>query len=240
MKTILITGCARRLGLDLVKSFLAQDYKVIGVTRKHNDELLTLQDQETHNFLLIESGSYDKTGALAIIEACCNESIDILINNASCYEDDGKNLDSMAEKFQMFFDVHMMFPTLLCEWLGEQSVKTAISNDKIIINITDIFADNPSKTSGHYCSTKAGLESITKSIAKKYAPFIRANSIQPGPVKFLPSHSQEAKNKVLSETLLASEGGFECLIKTVEFIINNHYLTGTCIKVDGGRAINRG
>lgn len=240
MKTILITGCARRLGLNLVKHFLVQDYRVIGVTRESNDELLKLQDQEKHNFLLIECDSYDTKGAFATIEACRNEPIDILVNNASCYEDDGKDLRTMPEKFQMFFDVHMMYPTLLCEWLGEQSVKRAVINDAIIINITDIFADNPSKSSGHYCSTKAGLESITKSIAKKYAPFVRANSIQPGPVKFLPSHSDEAKSKVLSETLLASEGGFECLIKTTEFIINNHYLTGTCIKVDGGRAINRG
>jgi dihydromonapterin reductase/dihydrofolate reductase len=240
MKSILITGCARRLGFALVQHYLAKGDKVYAVTRALTEGLAHLQQTHSPQLVIIECDQYNVDGGKKTIEALANVEIDVVINNASLYEDDEQQVDAMADKFQRFFDVHMLFPTVINEWFGQKYASVDAVGAKNVINITDIFADNPSKTSSHYCSTKAGLESLTKSLAKKYAPQLRVNSVQPGPVKFLPSHSQASIKKVLSETLLAAEGGFECLIETIEFIISNHYLTGVSIKVDGGRSINRG
>ncbi|GAA0858962.1 SDR family NAD(P)-dependent oxidoreductase [Aliiglaciecola litoralis] len=240
MKTILITGCGRRLGFGLVQNYLSKGDTVFAVTRTINDGLAQLRQQYPDKLKVIECGEYNAAGGMKTIESIADADIDIVINNASLYEDDERQLGAIADKFQRFFEVHMLFPTVINEWFGQKYALSSEVGAKNVINITDIFADNPSQASSHYCSTKAGLESLTKSLAKKYAPQLRVNSVQPGPVKFLPSHSEASIKKVLSETLLASEGGFECLIDTIEFIVNNHYLTGVSIKVDGGRSINRG
>lgn len=240
MKTVLVTGCARRLGFGLVQKYLSQGDKVIAVTRTINDELTQLEGQFPAHLRVIECGQYDTAGAMRTVEAIGNDDVDVVINNASLYENDERDLAGIAEKFQRFFEVHMLFPTIINEWFCQRYENSDAVGKKNVINITDIFVDNPAKPSSHYCSTKTGLDSLTKSLAKKYAPQVRVNSVQPGPVKFLPSHSKASIDKVLGETLLASEGGFECLIETIDFILNNHYLTGISIKVDGGRSVNRG
>ncbi len=239
MKTIAITGCARRFGFSLVSHFLTKGWQVVAISRKPSNDLLALKSEFHANLSLINCQTYDVNGANSVLQQNNLQDADVLINNASYYEDDGVEIEDVARKLQMFFDVHMLFPTLLAESFCRSSKNVAPTNERVVINITDIFAENPAKPSGHYCSTKAGLESLTQSLAKKYAPNIRVNSIQPGPVKFLPSHSQSAIDRVLSETLLASEGGFDVLINAVEFILGNHYVTGSAIKIDGGRAINR-
>lgn len=106
-----------------------------------------------------------------------------------------------------------------------------------IIHITDIYAENPSSKSTLYSSTKAGLDNLTKGLAKKMAPGIRVNSIQPGPIKFLPKHSHIDKEKILAKSLLPFEGGFLPIYKAIMSIIDNNYITGASIKVDGGRSL---
>jgi dihydromonapterin reductase/dihydrofolate reductase len=69
------------------------------------------------------------------------------------------------------------------------------------------------------------------------APNVRVNSIQPGPLLFLPSHSEADKKKVLDNTLLPIEAGFAPIAKTIDYILNNHFVTGAHHKVDGGRSI---
>lgn len=240
MKTVLVTGCARRLGFGLVQKYLTQGDKVFAVTRAINDDLAALKNQFPEHLEVIECGQYNAAGGMKTVDAIGQREVDVVINNASLYENDERDLDGIADKFQRFFEVHMLFPTIINEWFCQRYENSDVVGQKNVINVTDIFVDNPAKPSSHYCSTKTGLDSLTKSLAKKYAPQVRVNSVQPGPVKFLPSHSDEAIKKVLDETLLASEGGFECLIETIDFILNNHYLTGISIKVDGGRSINRG
>ncbi|MCG9723653.1 SDR family oxidoreductase, partial [Shewanella sp. Isolate7] len=140
------------------------------------------------------------------------------------------------EQYIKFFNIHMVVPALLIE-----NFYRALFNKGekgVVINITDIFSENPSSSQALYCSTKAGLESLTKSLAKKYANIMRVNSIQPGPIKFLPEHTEAEKNNVLSQTLIAVESGFYPILQAVRFIIDNNYVTGTAIKVDGGRSIN--
>ncbi|WP_394391056.1 SDR family oxidoreductase [Shewanella woodyi] len=132
----------------------------------------------------------------------------------------------------------MLFPSLLTHELAPYLFDEKTPG--LVVNMTDIYADNPSHQHSLYCSTKAGLENLTRSFAKKFAPGIRCNSIMPGPLKFLPEHSQAQKEQVLNATLLPFEAGFNPVFQTIEFILANPFVTGTAIKVDGGRSICRG
>ncbi len=233
-KVVLITGASRRLGLFLCEQFCHQDFEVIALTRSISHELQLLVDRFQAQLNCFEACRYEEQNIANVISKIKSSypKIDTLIHNASKFE---PNEEFSGQKFQQFFDVHMAMPAQLNEGL-----KSCLYNEGspgVIVNITDIYAENPNKTHTLYCATKAGLENLSKGFAKKFAPGIRVNSIQPGPIKFLESHDDETKSQVLSETLLKHEGGFMPIFQALTSIIENPYMTGATIKVDGGRSL---
>lgn len=235
LSTILITGAGRRLGKYLAEQFAGQRHKIITVSRGELDYLDSLPDAQIKHYSL---KTYTSESALQLGEQILREngSIDVIIHNASIYQTDTSGADNFSQFYADLFNVHMAFPAALNEALV---CALAQSENGNIIHITDIYVDNPNEEYAYYCSTKAGLESLTKSLAKKYAPDVRVNSVQPGPIKFLPEHSEAEKEKVFAQTLIKKQGGFDVILKAVEFIIDNDYVTGSAIKVDGGRSIKR-
>jgi dihydromonapterin reductase/dihydrofolate reductase len=235
MKKAIITGASRRLGLHITKALLKRGWQVHAVTRIGSSALRELNSE---HLIVHEIQSYDKAATLKFIADFrrFSSDLDLLVNNASVYEKDSAISARGPDFYEELFFIHMMFPGLLINGLAKH-LSNANGN---IVSITDIYADNPNPDYSFYCSTKAGLQNLTIGAAKKYAPTIRANCIQPGPIKFLDDHSEEHKAEVLSETLLNFEGGFDPIVETLEFILDNNYLTGQSIKVDGGRSLVRG
>lgn len=235
MKHVLITGASRRLGLFLTKEFLQLGWHVHALTRRASDDL---NQQQCDQLTIHELEHYSEASIDHFIAYYHQHhaSLDLLINNASIYEKDQQLMISGANFYNELMFVHMTLPALLVSGLISE-INEAKGN---IVSITDIYADNPNPEYSLYCSTKAGLQNLTLGFAKKLAPNIRANCIQPGPIKFLDEHSEDHKKSVLDETLLPFEGGFEPIFKALKFVLDNHYITGECIKVDGGRSLVRG
>jgi dihydromonapterin reductase/dihydrofolate reductase len=236
--SMLVTGAGRRLGLLTCRHFLNKGFKIIAVTRAMNSELAALTALYPTNFEVCECNTYDAGGALRVVQQLGDCSFDILINNASYFVEDTLELEEKVDQYQAFFDVHMLFPMLLSDWFA-MPVDPTLHRDRVIINMSDIYSLKPAFEHSLYCSTKAGLDNLTQSLAIKFAPEIRVNSIQPGPLAFLPEHTDEQKTKVIQQTPLGTEGGFEVVLSSFEYIIDNHYLTGSAIKIDGGRSLVR-
>lgn len=237
MKTIVITGTSRRLGSFLVEQFIDQGDRVFAISRSDPQDVPAIESTHFHS---VQIDSYTKAGVDQAVAAIKSQvgHIDLLINNASVFKQDPQDSQDIETIFTDFFQIHMLFPNLLIHELT--SLMYDDMNPGLVINMTDIYADNPSHEHSLYCSTKAGLENLTRSFAKKYAPGIRCNSIMPGPLKFLPEHSQAQKDQVLKGTLLPFEAGFLPIYQTIQFMMINSFVTGTAIKVDGGRSLCRG
>lgn len=236
MNTVLITGASRRLGLYLTQAFLAQGCKVIALTRKASTELDALGTQNLQVVLADYSCETSLAAAVNSIRSQ-NDALSLLVHNASLFEKDATHKDDLCGFYDELYRVHMRLPAYLNEAL--QSLLYNKAQPGCIVHITDIYADNPNREFGLYCSTKAALENLTKSFAKKYAPGIRVNSIAPGPLMFLPSHKDDEKKAVLNETLLAGESGFEPIFQGIGFIVDNQFVTGSSVKIDGGRSIGK-
>lgn len=235
---ILISGASRRLGLFLCKTFLEHNYQVIALTRSTSDELHALTQDD--KLRIIEIKNYDVPSINAVLKTLTRseKSLHAIIHNSSVFEKDDVDGGYIAENYRSLFDIHMNLPAQL-----NFGLSNLLYNDEMpgnIIHITDIYVDNPNSDYILYCSTKAALENLSKGFAKKFAPGIRVNTIQPGPIKFLSSHSEQQKEKVLNETLLQCEGGFMPIYQAISSILQNPYMTGSSIKVDGGRALGRG
>lgn len=236
-KTVVITGASRRLGLYLCEKFIADGWAVVAISRKTSKELAALSCEDIE---FIEIGDYQEKNIRVACEHIRQHypRVSVLIHNASVFGKDLASDEFDISHYQQLFELHMAVPAQLN--LGLKSLLFNEESPGCIVHITDIFAENPNPAYALYCSTKAGMESLSKSFAKKYAPGIRVNSIQPGPIQFLPAHSKEQKQKVLSETLLSFEGGFLPMFQAVTSLIDNSYITGAALKVDGGRSLGRG
>jgi len=227
------------LGLFLIKKFLSKGASVISICRHHDNSELGELEGLFPNLKVFNVTEYSYEGAILASEYLRNnvKMVDVLINNASKFEDDLAAPEDWGKQYTEFFNVHMLFPAIISQALCNLSKDEHTTS--LILNITDIFVENPSEKSSLYCSTKAGLENLSLSMAKKYAPNIRVNTIKPGPIKFLETHSDIEKVNVLNETLLSFEGGYLPIFQAVEFLMDNNYITGTSINVDGGRSANR-
>ena len=129
-------------------------------------------------------------------------------------------------------DLNLRAPFLL----AQQAAKRMTAGG-LIVNITDIGAQKAWSRYPSYTVSKAGLESLTKLLARAFAPKIRVNAIAPGLV--LPSDvvTQEQWDKLVEKLPLKRAATLDEITSTLQFLINNEYITGQTIVVDGGYSL---
>ncbi len=86
-----------------------------------------------------------------------------------------------------------------------------------------------------YYVSKASVAALTQTLALEFAPEILVNAIAPGPIAAPPNLTPEENASVIKATPLARWGGAEEIAKTVLFLVETDFVTGECIRVDGGR-----
>jgi NAD(P)-dependent dehydrogenase (short-subunit alcohol dehydrogenase family) len=86
-----------------------------------------------------------------------------------------------------------------------------------------------------YYVAKAGIIGLAESLALELAPEILVNSIAPGPILKPPGFSAKADRAVRRETPLGRWGGPEEIARAVVFLVETEFVTGECLRVDGGR-----
>jgi pteridine reductase len=107
----------------------------------------------------------------------------------------------------------------------------------LIVNISDIGAAKAWTGFPAYTVSKAGLESLTKILARALAPDIRVNAIAPGLV--LPSEDMPAAEweRLVSRLPLKRPPTRKKIASALEFLIKNEYITGQTIAIDGGYSL---
>ncbi|HDP90454.1 MAG TPA: SDR family oxidoreductase [Thioalkalivibrio sp.] len=233
--TILITGAGRRVGLHVAHSLLRDGFGVIAHYRSESDGVAALRAAGATAIQADLTRSEELRRLLATVTGK-DEPLRGIIHNASLFETTREDVDEALAQYERFVAVHMRAPwlinTILAPLLAGENDDPAD-----IIHITDIFADNPNPAFDLYCSTKAGLQNLTLSFAKRLAPRVKVNAIQPGPVLFKDTHTAAARERVLEETLLGREGGAEAIYRAVKALLDNPYITGASLPVDGGRRL---
>ena len=106
-----------------------------------------------------------------------------------------------------------------------------------IVNITDIYAQRPLLDYSAYCASKAGLVSVTQSLAKELGPDVRVNAIAPGAILWPKNdNDQNARQQIISQTPLKRIGDPQDIARTAHFLISSSdFISGQTITVDGGR-----
>lgn len=234
---VLITGANRRVGLHLAQRLHDAGFSVLAHYRTETDGVQALREK---GIATIQAAFDSKEAILDFVDRLTAEyqGFRAVIHNASSFFKASEDLVVAATQYEQFFNVHMLAPYLINEALRSR-LQGDDDDPADIIHITDINAENPTALFDIYGTTKAGLHNLTLALAKKYAPKIKVNAIAPGPVLFADMHTGEVKQQTLSETLLQREGGADAVYLAVKSVLDNPFITGVSLPVDGGRRLSK-
>ncbi len=169
MTTVLVTGANRGIGLEFVRQYAADGYKVIATCRDPKDAKDLDRVNGDVTVLPLEVTSAESVEALA--KALDKQPIDILLNNAGAYLDRGVGLGEFDyAKWAESFDINVLGPMRLAERLVSQVAK---SKRKLMVFITSqmgSIADNTGGGSYAYRSSKAALNAAVKSLSIDLKP----------------------------------------------------------------------
>ena len=239
-KTIFITGAAKRIGKEIALTFKELGWNIIihyNSSKKDADDLANQINKDNPNSAKTVQGNLDiKEDVQKILSEVSKTfpSIDVLVNNASTFYP--TPIDEISEDhWERLIGSNLKGPLFLIQGLKEQLKSSKGS----IINITDTNLSKGVPNFSIYSAAKAGLEAITKGLARELAPDIKVNAIAPGAMLEPPdvSWTEEQKNKVIENIPLNRMGSEKDIADAVSFLARSEYITGQIIKVDGGRSL---
>ena len=240
-KVVLVTGGSRGIGADIVTQLAIDGYNVILNYNKSEQKAKQIQEELSNNGKSVEIFKADITKreeVKALIDFCINKygRIDVLINNAG------------ISQIKVFTDINdedwnsMIQTNLTADfYTTQETVKYMINNKQgCIINISSIWGSVGASCEVHYSVAKAGLDGMTKALAKELGPSnIRVNSIAPGIINtdMNLELTDEDLNNITQEIPLQKIGYPHSITNCVKWLIEDDYTTGQIISVNGGWAI---
>ena len=242
-KVVLITGGAKRVGAAICRSLHAEGYTMMIHYKSSFHEAQALQAElnlhRADSAAIVHGDLLDIENIPKLVSATIGQfgRLDVLINNASTYY--ASELGDIDEsKWHDLMGSNLKAPLFLSQAAATELRK----NHGCIVNITDMHVERPKKGYIIYSVAKAGLVTLTKSLAHEISPEVRVNAVAPGPVQWPDSNPQfdeVYRQRVINQTLLKRVGEAEDVAKAVKFLIADApFITGHVLAVDGGRSIN--
>ncbi|MEI7411851.1 dihydromonapterin reductase [Pectobacterium aroidearum] len=231
---VLITGGARRIGLALARSFLAQSIPVIISYRTPYPELEALQ-QDGAVCLAADFSTTENIYAFAEQIQSLTPRLRAIIHNASRWEPESATIppeQTLADMLQ----IHVYTPYLLNQLL-EPCLRGQGTAGADIIHLTDYVVEKGSDKHIAYAASKAALDNMTRSFARKLAPEVKVNAIAPGLILFNEQDDEAYRQQALDKSLMKIAPGEEEIVQLVAYLLNSRYVTGKTLGVDGGRAL---
>lgn len=228
--TILVTGSAKRIGRSIVEHFAQLGFQVIIHYNQSEPEATQLQKQLGTGKLvqgcLDEPKEIDELFHRALD---CYGKIDVLVNSASVFAYD--NIKTMSrDNWDYHLNTNLWAPMRLSQLMAEHC-----QDNGNIINIIDQRVQNLTPHFMSYTVSKAGLWTITQTLAMALAPKIRVNAIAPGPVIRNEMQSQKDFERQWQQTPLQRSVEPEEIARMIESILQCPSMTGQLITLDSGQ-----
>jgi NAD(P)-dependent dehydrogenase (short-subunit alcohol dehydrogenase family) len=227
----LITGSARRIGHAIALELAAAGFDiVVHYNRSHAEaeqlaheieksgRKAALAEINLENAQLVEKLIPYVTAELGPLAA--------LVNNASLFEPDASDPDDARHNA-----INVTAPRILSEAFFQANTKQTGATP-VIVNMLD--ADHSIPGFMAYARSKQTLAAFTLDMARRFAPHVRVNGIAPGPVLPSPRQSAEHFGKLIQATPMQTRIAPQSIAASVRFLIENPFITGEIIHVDGG------
>jgi len=245
-KVALITGSGKRRIGNAVAATLAEHGYAIALhynrsaeEARHSTEQLQRQGVEAHAF---PADVADESQVDRLFEQVARTfgRLDVLVTAAAVWEP--KPLEEVtAADVRRQFDVNALGTFLCCRRAG--LIMAGQPEGGVIVTIGDWATARPYPNYPAYFVSKGAIPTITRMLAVELSrrnPAVRVNCILPGPVMLPEDLSQAEVKGAIAGTLLKRAGSPENIAHAVLFLVENDFVTGVCLPVDGGRTIAGG
>jgi pteridine reductase len=242
-KVALVTGSgARRIGWHVVEALAERGYALAIHYRSSATEAA-----ETVQQLLargIEAAAFqadltDERAASALIQQTLARfgRLDVLVNCAAAWR--SKRLEDVtAADVRHYFETNTLSTFVCSQQAGLAMVKQAEGG--CIITLGDWAVERPYLNYSAYFPSKGAIPTLTRTLAVELAtrnPAVRVNCILPGPVMLPVDLPAAERQEAIDATLVKREGSPRHVVQAVLFLVENDFVTGVCLPVDGGRTI---
>lgn len=238
-KTILVTGAAKRIGKEIAFE-LARKGANVAVHYLHSEkEALETVSQIKKlgvNSVALKADLSKWLEAQKMVFVAREEmgALDALVNNASLFFPTPLE-DVSEEQFDQMLNSNLK-GAFACSLEAAKIMKSNPTGGKIV-SIADWSAKKPYRDYAPYQVAKAGVLAMTSVLAKELAPKILVNAVAPGPMLPPENMTKAEADAIAKTTLLGKWGGPHAIAQAVAFLLENDFMTGQTIFVDGGRML---
>lgn len=231
----LITGAAHRVGRALTIALAEAGANVyIHYNRSSAEAKATASEVEALGVrAAIGSADLRDPASAAGLVASATEAlgpISILVNSASGFPTDTLQ-DVSTEAWRATHDLTLATPVFLT-----QAFAAALPDDAqgAVVNVTDVKTATPYKTHFSYVVAKGALDTFTRAAAVALGPRIRVNSVALGVILPPPGEDDAYAERLASRLPLRRVGGTDPVAATAVYLVENDFVTGEIVRVDGG------
>jgi pteridine reductase len=166
--------------------------------------------------------------------------VDVLINSASSFVPHAF-FEVTEQDVDLEFGVHVKGVTALSQVIGRHMIeRDAALGGGHIVNMVDLGAFIDANDYVMHNLAKGALEHLSHVMAIALAPRVRVNTVCPGPILKVPSYSDAQWESLRKTNLLGEIGDPDQITATILFLLTGpRFITGTCIRVDGGQMLAR-
>ncbi len=235
----LVTGGAIRVGAAIVRELAARNYRVAihaNTSLDKAQELATELKSDGHEAATFGADLRDEDAARAMIDRARRHfgRLDALVNSAAAWSPTSIE-ETLADDVRRFFEVNTLSTFICCQHAGLIMMEQPAGG--AIVNIGDWAAQRPYKNYGAYFISKGAIPTLTRMFAVELAPKVRVNAILPGPVMLPENLSEAERRRAIQGTLLQRPGRPESIAQAVAALLENDFITGASLPVDGGRTL---
>lgn len=231
MNTVLVTGGVRGIGKSIALAFLQKGYRVCVTYSKDEENAAKCAALG----LEVYKADVSKEKDVCLLFEKIGK-VDVLVNNAGIAL--VKQLQDVTyEEYERVFAVNVG-GAFLC---AREAAKGMISSQKgLIVNVSSVWGEVGGSCESVYSASKAALIGFTKALAKELGwSGIRVNSISPGVIDTpMNAHfSKEELSALTEEIPMGRMGTGEDIANAVMYLVENEYVTGIDLPVNGGFSI---
>ncbi|HEX4859965.1 MAG TPA: SDR family oxidoreductase [Rhizomicrobium sp.] len=233
MRTVLVTGGAKRFGRAIVLELARAGWNVVvhyngseGEARATASQAAALGAGAT----IVKADLAREDEVQALIGKA--GTLDALINNASIFEYDELRSTTRAS-WDRHMEINLRAPFVLAQNFAAQLG----GREGAIVNIIDQRVLKPTPQFMSYGVSRAGLHWLTRTMAQALAPKVRVNAVAPGPSFIGARQSADAYEKQRASTPLGRGAEIDDLTGAVRYLLEARSVTGEMIAVDGGQHI---
>jgi len=242
-RVALVTGSGkRRVGSHVADALAARGYSIAIHYLRSAREAVESVERLQKSGVAAEAFQADLSSEVAVhamIEAVLARfsRLDALVNCAAIWQ--RKPLEEVtASDVRLHFEINTLGTFLCSQQAGLAMVKQVEGGS--IITLGDWAEARPYLNYAAYFPSKGAVTTMTRSLAVELGtrnPRVRVNCIMPGPVMLPPDLPQAERNEAIHATLVKREGSPDNVAQAVLALIDNDFITGACLPVDGGRTI---